>query len=157
MSELLLSRPPWYVVGAILGLVVVASIAALNARVGVTGGYSAWVERLTGRAAGLGGPGWLVLGVLAGAVLFRVLAGGDTVGDGYGWLTRTFTGGAEVVVPLVLFGGGVLIGYGAKTAGGCTSGHGICGTALGSRASLVATGTFMVTAVAATFVLGWVL
>jgi len=40
----------------------------------------------------------------------------------------------------------VLIGYGAKLAGGCTSGNGICGTALGSPASFAASASFMATA-----------
>jgi hypothetical protein len=41
------------------------------------------------------------------------------------------------------------MGTGARVAGGCTSGHGICGTAQGSPASFVATGTFMATAMIA--------
>lgn len=53
-------------------------------------------------------------------------------------------GGSEPVKLLVLLGGGVLIGYGARLAGGCTSGHGIVGTALGARSSLLATVLFMV-------------
>ena len=47
--------------------------------------------------------------------------------DGYGWLTDTFS--APVVV-LVLVLSGVLIGYGAKLAGGCTSGNGLSGNAV---------------------------
>jgi uncharacterized membrane protein YedE/YeeE len=43
----------------------------------------------------------------------------------------------------------VLIGYGAKTAGGCTSGNGLGGTSFGSPAGLAATATFMATAVVA--------
>ena len=53
----------------------------------------------------------------------------------------------------VLFAAGILIGYGAKLAGGCTSGNGLCGTSLGSPASLAATATFMGTAVATTLAL----
>ena len=45
----------------------------------------------------------------------------------------------------------MLIGYGAKTAGGCTSGNGLSGTAIGSKASFVATMTFMATAVGVSF------
>jgi uncharacterized membrane protein YedE/YeeE len=63
-----------------------------------------------------------------------------------------------LVLPLaalvpVLFVGGVLIGFGAPWAGGCTSGHGISGTSALSPASLVATGTFMTTAVLLTLAL----
>ncbi len=51
----------------------------------------------------------------------------------------------------ILVGAGALIGFGAKTAGGCTSGNGICGTSLGSAASFVATGTFLAVAIGASF------
>jgi uncharacterized membrane protein YedE/YeeE len=54
---------------------------------------------------------------------------------------------------VTLFVGGVLIGFGARWAGACTSGHGLTGCATRSRGSLVAVVTFMVTAVAVTFLL----
>ena len=40
--------------------------------------------------------------------------------------------------------GGFLVGFGARMANGCVSGHGVCGLANLSVRSLVATGTFMV-------------
>jgi len=51
-----------------------------------------------------------------------------------------------------LVAGGLLVGIGTQIANGCTSGHGICGLARGSRRSLVATLVFMLTAAATTFV-----
>jgi uncharacterized membrane protein YedE/YeeE len=47
----------------------------------------------------------------------------------------------------VIVGAGLLVGIGTRLAGGCTSGHGICGLAQFSPRSIVATGVFMVTAV----------
>jgi uncharacterized membrane protein YedE/YeeE len=41
---------------------------------------------------------------------------------------------------------GFLVGLGARIGGGCTSGHGVCGIARLSIRSIVATVTFMVTA-----------
>jgi uncharacterized membrane protein YedE/YeeE len=41
---------------------------------------------------------------------------------------------------------GLLVGAGTTLANGCTSGHGVCGIGRGSQRSLVAVGTFMVTA-----------
>ena len=38
---------------------------------------------------------------------------------------------------------GLLVGVGTSLGNGCTSGHGVCGVARGSRRSLVATATFM--------------
>jgi uncharacterized membrane protein YedE/YeeE len=57
----------------------------------------------------------------------------------------------------LLGGAGVLIGYGARLAGGCTSGHSIVGVAQGARSSLVATAAFMVAGFATTQILYGVL
>jgi uncharacterized membrane protein YedE/YeeE len=46
--------------------------------------------------------------------------------------------------PLLLVAGGA-VGFGARWGGGCTSGHGVCGTSRLSRRSIVATITFMTT------------
>jgi uncharacterized membrane protein YedE/YeeE len=45
--------------------------------------------------------------------------------------------------PLRLVVGGLLVGFGTQLGNGCTSGHGVCGIARGSRRSIVATLTFM--------------
>jgi uncharacterized membrane protein YedE/YeeE len=42
---------------------------------------------------------------------------------------------------------GLLVGFGTRLSGGCTSGHGVCGIARLSARSLVATVIFMATAV----------
>jgi uncharacterized membrane protein YedE/YeeE len=41
---------------------------------------------------------------------------------------------------------GLLVGFGTRLSGGCTSGHGVCGIARLSPRSLTATVVFMVTA-----------
>lgn len=43
---------------------------------------------------------------------------------------------------------GLLVGFGARLGGGCTSGHGVCGLARLSRRSFAATAIFMATAIA---------
>lgn len=47
-----------------------------------------------------------------------------------------------------LVAGGLVAGYGARLAGGCTSGHGLCGLGSLKGASLVATVVFMATGMA---------
>lgn len=42
---------------------------------------------------------------------------------------------------------GLLVGFGARLGGGCTSGHGICGIARLSARSIVATAIFMASAI----------
>jgi uncharacterized membrane protein YedE/YeeE len=153
VRDLLLQRPAWYVIGTLLGLVTVGLFAFINGRIGVVGGYSNLVELATRRTEGLAWQAWFLFGVLAGGLVFRLLAGSSTVGDGYGWLTREFGPHAYAAVGGVLLIGGALIGFGAKVAGGCTSGNGIGGSSVGSQASLVATGTFMAVAIGASFAL----
>ena len=48
----------------------------------------------------------------------------------------------------VIIAGGLLVGFGARLGGGCTSGHGICGVARLSVRSIAATAIFMLTAIA---------
>jgi uncharacterized membrane protein YedE/YeeE len=46
---------------------------------------------------------------------------------------------------------GVLVGFGARLGGGCTSGHGVCGVSRLSIRSIVATLTFMATGAVTVF------
>lgn len=39
---------------------------------------------------------------------------------------------------------GLLVGFGTRLGGGCTSGHGVCGVGMGAKDSIVATLVFMV-------------
>jgi uncharacterized protein len=137
----------WYVAGPLLGLCVIACRLLFNARLGVTGGYSAIVDRLRHGELGFDWRGWFVIGVLLGGTVFALAAGGQNF-HGYGWLTRSFD---DVLVAPILVVSGVLIGYGAKLSGGCTSGNGLSGTSMLSPASLAATGTFFATAIAVSF------
>ncbi len=48
---------------------------------------------------------------------------------------------------IVIVAAGLLVGFGTRLGGGCTSGHGVCGIARLSPRSIVATTIFMATAV----------
>ncbi len=52
------------------------------------------------------------------------------------------------VMVMVLFGGGVLVGFGTRLAGGCSSGHGLSGCSRLHPGSLVATAVFFAAAAA---------
>jgi uncharacterized membrane protein YedE/YeeE len=154
VQGVLADRPAWYVLGPLIGLVVLGLLVAINERFGVLGGYSNVVERVTRRSPVLGWKGWLLVGVLGGSLVFRLVAGSGAIPDGYGWLTRTFSGtGGHLAVGGLLVFAGALIGFGAKTAGGCTSGNGLGGCSAGSTASFAATATFMGVAIAVTFLI----
>ena len=139
-----------FIGGGLLGLCVVAIRLLLNGRLGITGAFSAVIERVSGRRAALDWPGWMFVGLLLGAIGFAVVAGGPDF-HGYGWLTQWLHGGARVLIVPILFGAGILVGYGAKTAGGCTSGNGLSGTSMLSPASIAATATFFAVAIGVTF------
>ena len=97
---------------------------------GITGGL---VEPLAGASPGraeLSWRAWFVAGLVGGGVLVALRSPGAFV---YG-LDRS--AGALVLA-------GLLVGFGTRLAGGCTSGHGVCGVGRLSRRSIVATLVFM--------------
>jgi uncharacterized membrane protein YedE/YeeE len=140
---------PWYIAGPLLGLLVAALLWAINKPLGALGGYVDTVQWIDEPVSG---PTWRVLflaGVVVGGALSALASGSYVPMLEYGTFNSAFgptlgTGG------VVLLAAGALIGYGARVAGGCTSGHGMCGTAMASPASLVATMVFMATAVVVT-------
>ena len=149
MLDVLPIPAPWYVVGPLMGLTVVGLYAVANKYLGVSGAYVQVVDFARGRPLE---PWrlWFLGGTVAGAALVALLGGSPQTGLEWGAL------GDELPLPLLvptLFLGGAMIGFGARWAGACTSGHGISGCATRSRGSLVAVATFMSTAVAVTFLL----
>jgi uncharacterized membrane protein YedE/YeeE len=149
--DILPDRVPWYVVGPGLGLLIVGLFVLANQPLGASGAYvqtSAWLRRKDGVAVWRI---WYFVGMFFGGVMVtQVLREGSEVRSGYDAMRDVFP--LWSVVPIVLVGATVL-GYGAGMAGGCTSGHGLCGTAQRSPASLAVTATFMATAIATTFAL----
>jgi uncharacterized membrane protein YedE/YeeE len=51
---------------------------------------------------------------------------------------------------------GLLVGFGTRLGGGCTSGHGVCGIGLWSRSALVATVVFMAAGMLVVFIVNQV-
>jgi uncharacterized membrane protein YedE/YeeE len=137
----------------VFGAVVVGLRFVLNERIGVLGGYSELVEVASGRLARVGWKTFFLLGVVGGGLLYGLVSGRWASRGGYGWLARDFPSHAGLATGVGLVIAGVLIGFGAKTAGGCTSGNGFGGTTSASPASYVATLTFFATAVGASFIL----
>ncbi|WCL50082.1 YeeE/YedE family protein [Leptospira sp. GIMC2001] len=54
----------------------------------------------------------------------------------------------------MIFVGGLLVGFGTRLGGGCTSGHGVCGLGRLSIRSLVAVLVFMFTAMVTVYLIG---
>ena len=146
------SQLPWFIAGPALGLCVIAVRYLYNARLGVTGGLSEIISRLRTGEASFDWRGWLLIGVLLGGTVFAIAAGGPDF-HGYGWLTRSIHGSWRIVIGPILLVSGVLIGYGAKLSGGCTSGNGLSGTASLAPSALAATATFFGTAIIVSFLI----
>ena len=151
MFDLLPDRLPWYIGGPILGLLIVGLFAVANQPLGASGAYVQTSGLLRRRPQVVVWRVWYFVGLFVGGILVtQVLRGGAEVRSGYDALRAVFP--LWATIPLV-FGGATLLGYGAAVAGGCTSGHGMCGTAQRSPASLTVTATFMTTAILTTLVL----
>ncbi|HEY0693476.1 MAG TPA: YeeE/YedE thiosulfate transporter family protein [Kribbella sp.] len=71
------------------------------------------------------------------------------MGDGF----RQIVTGNPAIMVGVLFVGGVLVGFGTRLAGGCSSGHGLSGCGRLRPASIVTTAVFFGTAVLVSFLL----
>jgi uncharacterized membrane protein YedE/YeeE len=132
-----------------------ADFTPVSAAVGgaLIGLAAALLMLLTGRIAGISGifgaclnvttpdKGWriafiagLMLAPLTGSLVGYALAEPQMPAS---WVTTV--------------GGGLLVGFGTRQGGGCTSGHGVCGVARLSIRSIAATAIFMGTAVMVVF------
>jgi uncharacterized membrane protein YedE/YeeE len=113
---------------------------------------------LNGRIAGISG---IVGGLLSGASdrVWRLLfIAGLVLGAGIWFFVHGSATAPRSGFPVsALMIAGLLVGYGTSLAGGCTSGHGVCGIARLSPRSLVATAVFLMTALVTTFVVRHVL
>jgi uncharacterized membrane protein YedE/YeeE len=151
---MILERCPWYVAGPILGVLVVGLRAILNRGFGAVGGYVDVIDHVL-TPTRLGFNACLLGGFVGGGVLFAVVAGQWTPTWDYASLGALLVGTNPVAQAAMLLFTGVSIGFGARMAGGCTSGHGVTGTSIGSPASFVATMTFFGTAVALANLVVW--
>jgi uncharacterized membrane protein YedE/YeeE len=117
---------------------------------GLIGLSAVMLMLLTGRIAGISGifgglldlkagdKDWRIA-FIAGLILAPLLAGWI----GYGMPSPKLPSSWTVIVAA-----GLLVGFGTRLGGGCTSGHGICGVARLSPRSIAATVIFMLAAIA---------
>jgi len=118
------------------------------------GGAAALLLLLSGRIAGVSGIVGGALEVPRGDLAWRLAF---IVGLVAGPLLVQLVRGAPVAVTIeagvpVLIAAGFIVGLSTRLGSGCTSGHGVCGLGRLSGRSIVATGTFLATAVATVFV-----
>ncbi len=151
MFDLLPDRLEWYYGGPVLGLLIVGLFILANQPLGASGAYVQTSGLIRRRDGVVTWRVWYFVGMFVGGFLVtQIMREGAEIRSGYDSLRDVFP--LPVVIPLV-FVGASLLGYGAAMAGGCTSGHGMCGTAQRSPASAAVTATFMVTAIGTTLIL----
>lgn len=150
--------PAWspYLVGGLIGVLVLLTLSLANKKIGASSAYSD-LAGLLGRVIA---PrhvrslsywrdnkpmiGWtlvLVLGAVGGSFLAAWTGTNELTGTYLQdmWVAR-FGPDSFALRTIVAFVGGAVMAYGARLAGGCTSGHGISGTlqlAVGSWIAVV--------------------
>jgi uncharacterized membrane protein YedE/YeeE len=185
MFDLLKEPWPWYVAGAIIGLIVPALLILGNKHFGISANLRhacaacfpsnipffryEWKKEVWNF--------FFVGGILIGAfIAARFLSNGDPVQvdpqlvselesygiDDYSNLLPSEIFSWESLLSLrgfiLLVGGGFLVGFGSRYAGGCTSGHSIMGLSNLQLPSLIATISFMLGGfIMANFVLPFIL
>ena len=149
--DIFLSRCPWWAGGVALGLLVVGLQWASNVRLGLIGAYGEVLEAVkAGRKSPLELRACLFVGVLIGAAVFGFLtrlSGGGPLSFAHGSFDQRFSPALAVKGPLLLLAG-VLVGFGTRMAGGCTSGAGLCGIPRLSKGSAATTGSFVLVGMA---------
>ncbi len=171
MLEILKQPWPWYVAGTIIGLIVPALLLLGNKHLGISANLRHACAACFPADIKFFKYDWkkeiwnffFVGGILAGSVIAaQLLANPNPVEidprlaselAGYGITDH------ETLLPkelfsieslftvrglIMLIGGGFIVGFGARYAGGCTSGHAIMGLSDLQRPSLIATVMFMV-------------
>lgn len=159
-------EPAWapYVVGSLIGILVLSTLAFAGQKIGASSAYSdtvGMIGRLIAPQHIAALPyyqkskpmiGWTLMIVL-GAILGSFLAawsGGELTGTFLQdmWVAR-FGADSGWLRAFVAVVGGVLMAFGARMAGGCTSGHGISGTLQLAVGSWVAVICFFIGGIAA--------
>ena len=111
-----------------------------------------WLLYSLGRIAGISGIAW---GALAGPdrdwrwLFLAGLLGGGAVTH---WLFKMPLPTESTASLGLLISSGLLVGFGTRFGGGCTSGHGVCGMGRRSPRSVIATLIFMMSGMLSVYV-----
>lgn len=145
--EALQGRWPAWIGGLSIGGFVLLFLYFQNQALGVSTGYLdacqcvTTKQKITWRLP-------FLAGIVLGGFVSALLSGGVEPGFSAGLYDLV---ASSLPAKAILFTvGGVLLGYGARVAGGCTSGHSIVGVAQLAPSSIIATLSFMATGFAVT-------
>jgi uncharacterized membrane protein YedE/YeeE len=147
----------WAVAGAAIGAITLLLLFTTNQRLGISTGFENLCSLVLRapyfqRSEIVGSNGWrlpFLGGLLIGGFVSAISSGGWQPFWSLGMFDTSFGWGPAGKVAW-MFGGGLLIGFGTRLAGGCTSGHGIFGLSNLERASLESTLAFMASGIVTT-------
>jgi uncharacterized membrane protein YedE/YeeE len=140
----------WARGGAAIGVITLLLLWVTSQRLGISTGFENLCALVVKapyfrRSEIAGSHGWrlpFLGGLVAGGALSAATSGGWAPFWDLGMFDAAI-GWGPLGKLLWMFGGGVLIGFGTRLSGGCTSGHGIFGLSNLERASFEATAAFM--------------
>ena len=176
MFEAIFIKPwPGWVAGPLVGLYAVAFFLVMRRNLGASSSYPGVIEAVRGtddpkhvdltrpddplalpKPAREDAPRWRVwwlAGLLAAGALNWALGGEGTGSLDLPGFVETFVGLSLPARLGLLAFGGVLIGFGTRMSGGCTSGHAIFGISQRQLPSVYATCTFFAVGMATTFLI----
>ena len=140
----------WALAGASIAVITLALLVVSNRRLGISTAFEdlcslALPQPYFSRSAIRRGRPWrlpFVVGLVLGGFLSATMSGGWAPTWQLGLFDQAIGFGPAGKLAW-MFTGGLLIGFGTRLAGGCTSGHGIFGLSNLERPSLIATLAFM--------------
>ena len=128
-----------------------ANFTPVSAAIGgaLIGLSAALLMLLTGRIAGISGifGGCLGVGIHDKAWRSAFIAGLILAPLTASWVGYAMPSPQMPASWVIIIAAGLLVGFGSRLGGGCTSGHGICGIARLSTRSITATAIFMFIAI----------
>jgi len=148
---------PWWAGGIAIGLFVFLFFIVTGKTLGVSTGYvnlcqlALPVKKLSFFQSPAYGESsrwrlFFIIGMVGGGFISALAAhtAGFSLDKGFQAMAPVFPGPVKY---LVLFLGGLFLGFGARLAGGCTSGHGIVGMAQMALPSVISTIFFMISGI----------
>ncbi len=154
---------PWWLAGIAIGLLVPLMYFFLNTALGVSTGFGNFLKivRPSTKLRWLNSEtyknrfNWrfiFIIGMVAGGFLSARASGMPLFEPGMGLFTETLKLPYALYI-VWFFIGGAMLGFGARLANGCTSGHSIHGIATGQKSSIVATVFFLAFGAVTTFLI----
>jgi uncharacterized protein len=142
LQQIFVARWPFWIGGAAVGGFLLLFLLSDKQMLGVSTGFEDMCAAPFDARARRSWRLPFMAGIIAGGLLAASLAGHLVPTTAMGAFDQMWHASFPVKAGLFTLGG-VLIGFRTRLAGGCTSGHGISGVAQLAPASLIATGSFM--------------